>query len=622
MASQLSLEAVVFDLVRRHPGSDKYRLCTLLRQAGYSVDLTSLNRILYRGHLPFEWRPGSGLQRLWYPASGESTAVVPTASMSLDADDLAFGDLIAGLYPWQHRALDAWRRRSYRGVVEAVTGAGKTRIALVAAAEHLVEGGHVAVVVPTVALADQWIGEFRQHLAPRFANELRIGRFDHRGVTLNSHDVIVATSSAGMSWHLLPAGFDGLLIADECHHYGSERWSAVLEEPFRKRLGLTATYDRDDSGLETYLDPFFGGVCYSTDYREALRDNVIAHFVVAFVGIPFTAEERIRYEDELAKARHYRKRLMDQYDVPSEPFGDFIRAVHRLRTEGTGPAAVTAGMYLTAFGRCREVLATAEGKLVRLRMLVSLIRSAERTIVFTQTKKAARDAAAILRAAGVQADVLESSMDIDERRIVFTDFERGDTELLAAPRLLDEGIDVPAADLAVVLASSRSKRQMIQRMGRVLRKKPDGRRARIIVLYVEGTTEDPTKGAHEDFISLLTSAADEVRTFGSGSTIDEVCRFLHARPSAAGAGPPVVIDPEQVARRVQEAIAHARKAIQGVEAGLTGDAAQTDQMGEVVIRPDNAQRRLFQILHSPRRCPMPGCEYHGPPGTCTLHDRD
>ena len=68
---------------------------------------------------------------------------------------------------------------------------------------------------------------------------------------------------------------------------------------------------------------------------------------------------------------------------------------------------------------------------------------------------------------------------------------------MSAPRVLDEGVDVPAADLAVIVGASRSRRQMIQRMGRILRRKSDGRLARLAVLFVEGTVEDPAAGAHE-----------------------------------------------------------------------------------------------------------------------------
>ena len=83
--------------------------------------------------------------------------------------------------------------------------------------------------------------------------------------------------------------------------------------------------------------------------------------------------------------------------------------------------------------------------------------------------------------------------------------------MISAPQVLDEGIDVPAADLAIILAASRSRRQMIQRMGRVLRRKPDGRRAQFVVVSVDGTVEDPALGAHATFLDEITNVADDIR---------------------------------------------------------------------------------------------------------------
>lgn len=99
---------------------------------------------------------------------------------------------------------------------------------------------------------------------------------------------------------------------------------------------------------------------------------------------------------------------------------------------------------------------------------------------------------------------------------------------MSAPRVLDEGIDVPAADLAVIVGASRTRRQMVQRMGRVLRVKVDGRLARFAVLFAESTVEDPQNGAHEGFVAEVTSIAAAVRRFPSESPAGEVNEFLRA----------------------------------------------------------------------------------------------
>lgn len=118
-------------------------------------------------------------------------------------------------------------------------------------------------------------------------------------------------------------------------------------------------------------------------------------------------------------------------------------------------------------------------------------------------------------------------MDMNERQRVFASFEQGKHDLMAAPRLLDEGVDVPSADLGIVLATSRSKRQLIQRMGRVLRIKPDGRIARIAILFVEGTAEDPNVGAQEDFMEIVKEAASDIVVFRADRSDNEICSYLN-----------------------------------------------------------------------------------------------
>lgn len=104
-------------------------------------------------------------------------------------------------------------------------------------------------------------------------------------------------------------------------------------------------------------------------------------------------------------------------------------------------------------------------------------------------------------------------------------FGQGKLKVIAAPRILDEGIDVPEAEIAVVVSASQSRRQMIQRMGRVIRKKEDGRGARMIMMYVEGTSEDPNLGAHEAFLDEVVPHARSISYFTS-EKIDQVGEWI------------------------------------------------------------------------------------------------
>lgn len=408
-------------------------------------------------------------------------------------------------------ALKAWADRGHRGVIEAVTGAGKTRVALVAIEEHLRQGGRAAVLVPTIELQHQWTTQIKRSL-PRVS----CGRRGDGGEDdLRTHQVVVAVAAAAARYYLLPPGYvvQGLLVADECHRYGAPAWARGLEDDFRKRLGLTATYERDDNGIEEWLDPYFSGVCFSLGYRDALRDRAICDFRVAFAGVRFEVSERAEFDEHDEGASKFKTVLHNRYGLPREPFGQFLLEANKLSKGTREEGARVARAYLACFSRRREVLARAAGKLRLLQDLVPVFRRADRSIVFSQTRAAAGQAIDQLRASGLRGAVLEARMSSWERAEVLADFEEDQFDVVAAPRLLDEGIDVPATDLAVILATSRSRRQMVQRMGRVLRRKHDGRVARIVVLFVEGTPEDPDFGSHEDFMDLVLPAALECRRF-------------------------------------------------------------------------------------------------------------
>ncbi len=429
------------------------------------------------------------------------------------------------LYQWQADALAAWARHHRRGVIEAVTGTGKTVVGIAAALQEIGDRGQVLVLVPTVELQRQWVVE----LTARLPDRTLIGRLgDGANDRLASHDVLVAVVNSARAIDVRPIRRGGLLVADECHRYGSAVNQLALDRRFTHRLGLSATYGRDDDGNRDWLDPYFGGTCFQMGYRRALADEVTAHFNVALVGVEFSTEERDRYQRLTDVMGQQRSRLIGRYGVPAEPFEAFMAAVNAL-ADGDGAGNGVARSYRTAMLERRRLLADSPAKDAAVARLAPTIRSADRAIVFTQSIAASERIAWVLGAHGLRAGVVHSEMAGPARRSALGRFESGELQVISAPRVLDEGIDVPAADLAVIAGASHSRRQMVQRMGRVLRRKADGRRARFAVLYVEDTVEDPHQGAHGAFLDEMVHAAEEVRWFPpevAARNPAEVCAFL------------------------------------------------------------------------------------------------
>jgi superfamily II DNA or RNA helicase len=515
------------EALRAHPGSTADELAGLVTTAGSMLDEKVVARALYAAHGRFRCDGGDPVR--WRLASLPGRR--PTSPMRLVTVD-GTGDAPAApaLYRWQRAALAAWARQGHRGVIEAVTGAGKTIVGVAAVLEQRRARGQAVVLVPTKELQQQWLAVLRHWCG----STTRVGARGNGGrATLVSDDVVVAVVNSVRESDLRPTRPGGLLVADECHRYGSEMNRLALDARMIRRLGLSATYARDDDGHRHWLDPYFGGACFELGYQEAVADGVIAEPVVALVGVTLHADERAGYEEHTETIGRTAAGLIERHGVTSHPYSAFMREVNQLAGRfSDSTASNLARRYRHAVLDRRRLLADAREKDVRLGDLAPAVAAAARTIVFTQSIAASESAAALLRARGVIARAVHSGLPTELRHASLQQFGDGELHALTAPRVLDEGIDVPAADLAVILGASRTRRQMIQRMGRVLRVKTDRRRARFVVLYAEGTVEDPARGAHEGFLGEVTSIATALRTFPSSTPVDAVNAFLAgtARP--------------------------------------------------------------------------------------------
>jgi len=269
------------------PGLTVRQLCVKLSAAhGHQYDKHDINRILYGNPQQFE-RTNDAVPA-WHlrVASEPPVVVAPIMSPRQSALELR-------LWPWQQRALVAWNESNFRGVVEAVTGTGKSHVGLAAAATAAGEGIPTVVLVPTVELQQQW-----ERLASRVLPTLTVGLLgDGQSDSLDVCDILIATAQTASARDLVPPSKEVLVVADECHRYGSPGWRDALDSTFGLRLGLTATYERKDDGIKEVLDPYFGGVCYSLGYEEALEDAVIAPFKIAIVNVTLNSGERRQYED-------------------------------------------------------------------------------------------------------------------------------------------------------------------------------------------------------------------------------------------------------------------------------------------------------------------------------------
>ena len=172
------------------------------------------------------------------------------------------------LYPWQADALKTWGQQGGRGVIEAVTGTGKTMIGVAAALDELrcQRAGGRAGPDRRAATA---VGDPARSTA---ATSFRVGRMGAgSGDSLVTHDVLVAVVNSARVADVRPIRRGGLLVADECHRYGSDVFIGSRSTPGScTDWSITATYARDDDGNMAWLDPYFGRTCFRLGYDRAV----------------------------------------------------------------------------------------------------------------------------------------------------------------------------------------------------------------------------------------------------------------------------------------------------------------------------------------------------------------
>jgi superfamily II DNA or RNA helicase len=349
---------------------------------------------------------------------------------------------------YQHDALEAWRGNRKRGVVELPTGSGKTVVAIgaIAALET-----PTLVVVPTIDLLEQWYEE----LDDEFGESVAIGRLG--GGVQQVESITVATyDSAYLRGDELGDRF-GLLVFDEVHHLGGEGYRDIARlSAAPARLGLTATFERPD-GAHDVIEELVGPVVHRLS-ADDLAGEHLADYDIKRIEVELTPEERKRYERFQGTFTDY----LASSGLQLRSGSDYQELVKR---SGSDPAAREA---LLAKQRAREVMMNADRKTEALAEILDRHRD-DRIIVFTAYTDLVYELAERFLMPSITSET-----GADERREILGRFRRGEYSRIVAANVLDEGIDVPDANVAVVLSGSGSEREFTQRLGRVLRPKGDG----------------------------------------------------------------------------------------------------------------------------------------------------
>jgi superfamily II DNA or RNA helicase len=386
------------------------------------------------------------------------------------------------LREWQENALASWISNDMRGVASVVTGGGKTILAFACMNEIYKTKPNTTfiIVVPTIALLDQW--------AVELCTILKIAQDSlaiYGGGKIPSQDKLINLMVINTARKEAPRISDEkpcMLIIDECHRAASAANAKCLDGMHIASIGLSATPQREwDYLFEEVVQPRIGNVIFEYGYNEAKRDGVISPFNLINVKAKMTDKEQNEFSKITKRIAMLWKKKSNGDDVDAQ-------LQRLLRRRARCSLMVHARLPLTI-------------------RLVEQNRGAK-TIIFHEDIHSANIICNTLLKRNHRAALYHSGMGMSLRQDNLRMFRGGQVDVLVTCRALDEGISVPDASIAIIAASTTSTRQRIQRLGRVLRPSIGKETATVYTIYASPPEEERLK---KEAIKLV--GADSVRWF-------------------------------------------------------------------------------------------------------------
>jgi DNA phosphorothioation system restriction enzyme len=389
------------------------------------------------------------------------------------------------LRDYQKEAIANWLKNNGRGTLKMATGSGKTITALAIATELYQKIGLqvLLIVCPYRHLVIQWSRECQKFgLEPILAFESVHNWQDRLSTQLynvrsgNQKFLTIITTNAtligqGLQSQLRYFPEKTLIVGDEAHNLGSRRLVESLPRNIGLRLALSATPERyfDDQGTEAIFD-YFGSVLQPEfTLADAIRAGALVHYLYYPILVELTESETEKYADLTKKIGRAIAFDGDRDD------NEMVAALLMQRARLLGSAA-------------NKLVALRELMQQRLDTSHTLIYCGDGSVEDQVTEESTRqlDAVAQLLGSelGYRVNTYTAETSLEDRENLRLLFESGELQGLVAIRCLDEGVDIPAIQTAIMLASSSNPRQFIQRRGRILRSHPQKKRATLFDMIV------------------------------------------------------------------------------------------------------------------------------------------
>ncbi len=378
------------------------------------------------------------------------------------------------LRDYQKQAIHNWGKSSMRGCIILPTGAGKTAIGIKAIQKV---NASTLVIVPTIDLMEQWTNNISKYLLTdnnQNSQNISIGKLgggenDLQAITVATYDsAYLRASTIGNQFKLI--------IFDEVHHLPAPGYRSIAEQfiaPYR--LGLTATIEREDE-LHKLIPYLTGGVVFCLGSQELSTQKHLAEYVIDRIQVNLTSEEQTEYELNHTKFLINIRQL--GFKVPS------LYNLKRLIMMSNKNKIARDAML--ARNKANEIALNSKAKIDELQKILQQNKKIK-TIIFTQNNKMVYELSNKFLIPHITYRTIK-----EERRNVLDGFKSGRYNVVVTSKVLDEGVDVPDAELGIIMSGTGSGRELIQRLGRILRPKQDGRKARLVEIVSKHTQETNT----------------------------------------------------------------------------------------------------------------------------------
>lgn len=410
------------------------------------------------------------------------------------------------LYQWQEDCLKRWLSNNGRGMVQAVTGSGKTLLALTAA-DRLSQRTdlelRVKIVVPTGTLLHQWNRALRTFLHEKdLQKQIGLRGCGYKSPLDCSYMIYVINSAryelARQILSELREGRSVLLIADECHHYASGQNQLIFEflphiEPYKDHffsLGISATLPSGQAGQE--LATALGRKIYSYGIEAATARRTVCQYDIFHIGLSFDHEERIEYEELSNRMSILYFTLCSSYPMLDKlDQRERFELLRSLTGDKDHRIADTARQYMRLSYVRKSLVCMASERLDCAYNLVQYLGIQDKILIFSERIRQAEILYERIRDLypGKVARY-HSKLGTQANKNALERFRLGDIRILIACKAIDEGVDVPDAAVGIILSGTSTQRQRVQRLGRIIRKKEGKGNATLYYLHITESSED------------------------------------------------------------------------------------------------------------------------------------